>query len=350
MKNLLSFSLIFFLLFIFTSCRKDHDLSMSDRSFDTSLPAGQLVFSHYPVDPNIVTFILALGHLNPPGHTRPSDHMYFVNVPAGTVLEAPASGKVLDTFTFDEGNGQHDNRITIGVTNTASYYFMHVVLDAGIKIGDEIKVGQRLGVLRGGFDIGVMVKTIEQPFLDPALYGLSSLHCDSPIKHFPVDMQAALYARVQRLGVDKDGRICYDKAGTLSGNWIAEKAPRDPNKTDHFDSYFVSFVYGNQDPSKMVISIGNDSFFTSLNGQPDFQREKVFYVQKGAPKFEDVTQASGKVTYKLYGTGEFDIPLNQRVGLLIAQLLTNEKIKIEFFDDTIGDHRDFTGNAKIYVR
>ncbi len=48
---------------------------------------------------------MALGHLAPLGDPLPSDHIYFVNVPPGVVLYAPVAGKVLDTFTFDEGDG-----------------------------------------------------------------------------------------------------------------------------------------------------------------------------------------------------------------------------------------------------
>lgn len=356
MKKSYPFFLLFSLILALSACKKgNNDISNADRNFDTSLPSGQMIFSQLPVDLSDIGYIMPLGHLAPPGHTRPSDHIYFVDIPAGTILYAPASGKVLDTYTFDEGNGQHDNRITIGVTNTASYYFMHVLLDNGIKIGDKIEAGQRLGILGAtsvvNFDMGTMVKTINLPFIDPKLYGLGSLHCDSPIKHFPKDMQNALYAKVRRLGPDKDGKICYDVDGKLSGNWIAQDAKSfDPLKKDNYDSYFVSFVYGNYDPSKMTISIGNDSFFTSVTGNTTLQGAHVFYVQDDAVKFEDVTPSSGKQVYKLYDTGEFDPNLNQRVGLLIVQMLDDQKIKIELFDDTTADNHDFTSNAKIYVR
>jgi hypothetical protein len=354
-KITLIFLMLGLIFVVFPGCKKDdNDISYLDRNFDASLPSGQMIFSQLPVDTSLIGYIMPLGHLAPPGHTRPSDHIYFVNVPAGTILKAPASGKVLDTFTFDEGDGLQDNRITIGVTNTASYYFVHVVLDDGIKIGDKISAGQRLGVLGEanvtGFDMGVMVKTIYQPFIDTHLYGLASLHCDSPIKHFPKEMQRGLYAKVRRLGTEKDGKICYDKKGTLAGNWIAKNAPGDPMKADHFDSYFVAFVYGNYDPSKMVISIGDDSFFTSVTGKQSFDKEHVFYVQNDAKKFEEVTLADGKITYKLFNTGEFDPNPGIREGLLIVQMLTDSKIKIEFFDDTVSATRNFTPNAKIYVR
>ncbi len=121
---------------------------------------------------------------------------------------------------------------------------MHVKLDAGIKIGDKIETGQRLGILGAtsvtGVDIGVMVKTINLPFVDPTLFGISSLHCDSPIKHFPAEMRDALYAKVRRLGTDKDGKICYDQAGKLIGAWIAENAPRDSQDILNFGDYLLT--------------------------------------------------------------------------------------------------------------
>lgn len=354
MKKFYFIFLIFGLILVISACKKNNDVSNENRNFDASLPSGQMIFSQLPVEIADIGYIIPLGHLNPPDHTIPTDHIYFVDTPVGTILYAPASGKVLDTFTYDEGNGQHDNSITIGVTNTASYYFMHVKLDKGIKIGDEIKAGQRLGVLGAtivtNFDMGVMVKTINLPFLNPELYGPGSIHCDSPIKHFPKDMQEALYDKVQRLGSDKDGKICYDRAGKLIGNWIGENAPRDSQNTPNFGSYFISFVYDDYDPLKMVISIGNDSSFTSINGSNSYNREKVFYVQNNATKFENVTPASGKETYQLYNTGEFDPNPGVREGLLIVQMITDNKIKIEFFDDTTSPEHDFTSNAKIYVR
>jgi hypothetical protein len=353
-KSFLVFLIFGLFLFIYSGCKKDNDEKITDRNFDAALPAGQLVFSRFPVDTTSYVFILPLGNLNPPDHTYPSDHIYFVGLSQEMVLYAPAPGVVLDTFTFDEGNGQHDNRITIGVTNTASYYFMHVVLDNGIKVGDKIEVGQRLGIVgtsfMPNFDLGVMVKTVEQPFIHPELYGPSTIHCDSPFKHFPENMRKRLYAKVMRLGPQKDGKICYDKKGTLAGNWISENAPGDPMKADHFGSYFVAFVYDIYDPSKMVISIGNDSFFTSVTGKQSFDKEQVFYVQNNAKKFEEVTPADGKITYKLFNTGEFEPEPGLREGLLIVQMLTDSKIKIEFFDDTVSATRDFTPNAKIYVR
>ena len=356
MKKIYSILLIFSTLTALSACKKN-DISNEDRYFDPSLPSGEMIFSQLPIDITKAGYILPLGHVNPPGHTRPSDHIYFVFVSPGAIIYAPASGKVLDEYAFDEGNGLHDNRITIGVTNTASYYFMHLILDKDIHIGDKISAGQRLGKLPEAyavvFDMGTMVKTINQPFIDKKLYGLLSLHCDSPIKHFPKDIREALYAKVRRLGPDKDGKICYDVPGTLSGNWIAEKAPRDLMGTPNFESYFVSFVYGNYDPSKMVISIGNDSFYTPVTGSGAFNQDilnKVFYVQENAPKFEDVTPADGKVAYKLYNTGEFGGTKVQREGLLIVQMLNTDKIKIEYFNDTTSNSRDFTGNAKIYVR
>ena len=98
----------------------------------------------------------------------------------------------------------------------------------------------------------------------------------------------------------------------------------------------------------MVISIGNDSFFTSVNGNSSGYN--VFYVQDNASKFENVTPASGKVTYKLFNAGDFDPNTGVRQGLLIVQMITDKKIRIEFFDDTTSTEHDFTSNAKIYVR
>ncbi len=340
-----------FVFLLMTGCGKnDNSETSGNLIFDSSLPSGQMIFSALPTDiSDSCLYIMPLGNLSPPEHTRPSDHIYFVCEDAiQRNIYAPASGKIIDKYNFDKG----ECRITIGVTNTASYYFMHIVLDPTLHLGSKVKAGQKLGTTSEssiGFDMGVMIKTIEQPFVDPALYGPGSIHCDSPIKHFTDALKTQLYARVRREGTDKDGKICYDRKGKLAGNWIAENAPRDPFNTDHFDSYFVAFVYDNYYPSKMCISIGNSSFATSMD-KSSYDAVGTYFVQENAKKFEEITPADGKQVYKLYNTGRFSGPEGIRKGLLLVQMLNDDKIKVECFNDTVSDNRDFTSNAKIYVR
>jgi len=351
MKKIVYFLPLVFMFFLIMGCDKNGNSDdWENRVFDASLPPGQMNFSYLPTDlSDSCLYVIPLGNLNPPGHTRPSDHMYFVCEDAITrTIYAPASGKIIDKYDFDHG----ECRITVGVTNTSSYYFMHIVLDKDLHLGSEVKAGQKLGTTSEtsiGFDMGAMVRTVMQPFIDTALYGQSSIHCDSPIKHFTDDLKTQLYDRVRREGPDKDGKICYDKKGTLAGNWIAENAPRDPYNTDNFDSYFVAFVYDNYYPTKMCISVGNYSFATSVK-KGSYDDVGTYFVQEGAKKFEEVTPADGKMVYKLYNTGRFNGPEGERNGLLLVQMLDDSKIQIECFNDTVSEDRDFTLNAKIYVR
>ena len=66
-------------------------------------PSGPFVFRASPIDPGTIEFIAALGNLNPPGHTLPTDHIYFYHrlnnqsAPPRTVV-APADGTVQTIF------------------------------------------------------------------------------------------------------------------------------------------------------------------------------------------------------------------------------------------------------------
>ena len=64
---------------------------------DSSLPTGGLSFEVSPVATSEFSYILALGNMNPPAHTFPTDHIYFVhNDYTETIpVVAPAAGKVI---------------------------------------------------------------------------------------------------------------------------------------------------------------------------------------------------------------------------------------------------------------
>ena len=59
-------------------------------------------------------------------------------------------------------------------------------------------------------------------FVNPLRYPSTTVHGDAPLPYFDEPLRSRLYARVQRIGGDLDGRFDFDVAGRLVGNWILE--------------------------------------------------------------------------------------------------------------------------------
>ncbi|MFQ5511634.1 MAG: hypothetical protein ACE5EO_07270, partial [Candidatus Krumholzibacteriia bacterium] len=82
---------------------------------------GVPVFTVSPVDPRAVESIAPLGNLNPPGHTFPTDHVYFYLKPGGgggvtveTGLYAPGDMTLTSASAFEHVNaGLLDFSITL---------------------------------------------------------------------------------------------------------------------------------------------------------------------------------------------------------------------------------------------
>ena len=106
--------------------------------------ASSLVFTESPIDPPAIEFIVPLGNLNPPGHTLPTDHIYFyhrLRNPSAPIydVKAPAAGIVRGTL---RGN---DDVLRVQVTASQTYYLGHVHIDSSIHDGMTIAAGQRIG-------------------------------------------------------------------------------------------------------------------------------------------------------------------------------------------------------------
>jgi hypothetical protein len=202
------------------------------------------------------------------------------------------------------------------------------------------------------FDLGVMNRNILQPFVNPTRYGYTQLYGDAPLKYFAEPYKSQLYAKVIREGEDKDGRFCYDMKGRLIGTWVEENAPPDPFKVPNWGDYQLSFAYDVFRPTLIRISLGDG--FPALPGDPlSLLSAGLYFVQDDAIPPENVTPASGKVTYYLHRnaeTAEFPPPKGERQGLLIVQMLSENMIKVEAFGDTTSTTREFTSRARIYVR
>lgn len=299
-------------------------------------PGGPLVFRASPIDLAAIRWITPLGNLNPPAHALPTDHIYFyfANPDAGeqpearrTSFFAPADGTITDVFTSAT---IPDVKVFVRVSATTSYYIDHLIPDAPITRGMTLTAGQRLGTSGSayGIDLGVVNSSLTLGFVNPLRYTNSdSLHADAPLKYYEEPLKSTLYAMVQRIGSERDGRIDFDVAGRLSGNWFSE-----------FGSFPLAFVYDTYDPSQVRLSIIG------------LAQTGVFAIGAAEPLPRDVSVATGPVRYTLTRaiTGPRP-PSGPPMGRLLVQMSSDQRIRAEVFPPTASADA-FTSAATNFIR
>jgi hypothetical protein len=202
------------------------------------------------------------------------------------------------------------------------------MLASGISVGTRLTAGQQVGTtgIAYAVDLGVINDTITIGFVNPSRYTDGEmLHTDAPLKYYTEPLRTQLYAKVQRLGSEKDGTIDYDKAGTLSGNWYSQ-----------FTNLPLSFCFDTYDPTLPMISVGAGTYAAVVSIAP------------GQPLPRDITVASGRVLYTLYSahTGP-----NQSTGgppfYMLVEMINATQLKEEVFATR---PTDFTASALTFLR
>jgi hypothetical protein len=284
----------------------------------------------------LILRITPLGNMSPSGHWLPTDHIYFTvadpnlgqsPVARRTSFFAPADGILTDVIPHPP---LPDVKLRIRVTSTIDYYIDHLILDIPLARGARITAGQRLGTTGSVYaiDLGVNNNGLTLTgFVNPTRQG-NSVHADAPLKYFAEPLRSQLYAKVQRMGPDLDGKIDYDIPGRLSGNWFMT------------DLITLSFAYDTYDPARVVISVGGGLSQTG-----------VFSIAATDPVPRDISVASGMVRYTLAAWGETGPGIRTGVptARMLVQMLDDQRIRVELFSvsATAGA---FTSNAKEFVR
>lgn len=313
----------------------DGDTSPTPATASTDEPP--LVFSASPIDLASIRWITPLGNLNPPAHPLPTDHIYFYFADPDaretaearrTAFFAPAAGTV--STVIQHTASQPDVKVFVRVNQQQTYYIDHLIPDPPLTRGASISAGQRLGTTGSayGVDLGVVDQRVTVPFVNPTRYAESdTLHATAPLGFYAEPLRGQLYGLVQRLGPEKDGRIAYDVAGRLAGNWFSE-----------FGAIPLSFAYDTYDPGQVRISIPG---IVTLPG--------VHAIAASDPQPKDIGPATGKVRLTLT-PARTGLPVNNSpVGTLLVQMSDDTHLRIETFP--LGDPAaEFTGNSRGFIR
>ncbi len=311
------------------------------------------VFNCIPLEDDAYYEIIPLGNLNPPGHTFPSDHVYFVLNDGVYDVRAPADGFIIHVrnCTFNKEGPYQDYSIYIIHTNTIKSYFHHlsgladwIVKKTGeIEVGSEVnvnipvKAGDVIGIAKkqpGGsvcLDWGAVDYDVTLSFIHPEIYS-DTAHAVCPLDYLNEDLREKAYLKVNRVGEPRGGKIDYDILGRLSGNWFLEGV-----YPWWYWSTHLAFVYYVYNASQMVVSVGGDLLSPLTVG---------VYNATG-PDFREVSAESGVVTYHL--VGYYPDSVRGKNYTLIVQVVDDEKIRVESFEG----HQDglsFTNKSLFYTR
>jgi len=332
---------------------------------------GSVTLTAAPINPASVVFATPVGNVNPPGHTFPTDHMYFYYVNPGASgtpgvfdVYAPADGYISNVFSGVE-QGAVQYKLTITHTDTFQTYLDHVMtLDASVAAAAtqscpwiHVTAGQLIGTAGGvhgenAVDLGVINLQVSQPFINPGHYGISA-NSDSPLKYYAGSLQTQLYSLVSRTQPDylgnteKDGIFCYDSPGTVAGNWAAQGSDSYWLNPDSWDQQ-LSFSYNAQYANEINVAFGGKNGSKTVKPSSGLGPWRV---QSGATPPQSLTVASGAYGYQLQywdpNNGNF---AGGTLGLLMVQLLDASTLKVEYFDGDQNASEPFDSNAVIYTR
>ena len=319
--------------------------------------------------------ISPLGNLNPPGHTFPTDHIYFYpTIGPAVPISSPGAIRITQAMLQKRtGGGQpelDDYGLDFYPCTSQHFYFAHLAslsatlstqlgpLDGSCNapymtggftyqqcrknVSVDILAGTSIGTAggptEGALDLGLIEPDgAPLPFVDPGRVNDNTLHAACPVDAFESGVRDSLLARMAVNGNSRTipplcGTVMQDVANTAQGRWYLDATTGE----DHH----IALVHQNWDPTIGAFSIG-----TSLPGT-------------GATVLMFTPAATGRVDrdFNLV-TADSKIycyePTNSS-GHVFTQLLSNTQVKVEFSSvgATCGDSTTwaFTASAATFNR
>ena len=269
---------------------------------DNEPTCGNETFTVPPLEKGTYDYIDPLGHLNPPDHTIPTDHIYFMlkrnsSLEGGSVATIAASvnspGDVViysiseSSYLKDGKKINSDYSIEFSLCKEVRGKFGHVSeLSAELKglvkegencheypigsVGDtarmcrsdmkySAKAGEIIGIAGGkvsaALDMWAFDSRISNPaFANPKRY--RAIYAVCPISYFSEEAKEKLNYLGSYDGPRTIEPLCgeinQDKKGTLQGNWFYDDAVDGPDGWPKS----LALVHDNSNPTIGVVSVG----------------------------------------------------------------------------------------------
>lgn len=353
--------------------------SRSGKNGTASWQAGcsgkdRVSMTHIPMNMDDVREIDPIG-LTAGSHVTPIDHLYFYPKESPRdkyPVYAMADGTIVEiqARNVNVSSGEQrppEYRIVIQHScQTISYFDLVTKLDPSIaaKVGSlssngwsgriAVKGGQEIGRI-GGQSLDTAIYNMDltlKGFIHPDMYAGEpwKIHTDDFFSYFDSSLKDAMLAKNPRTVEPRSGKIDYDLAGKLRGNWFKtgtggytgddSKKVGDGSGRGYWSGH-LAFFYNAFKPSQINISIGEFE-----NGQPE-----AFAVSGNTPDPANVDTSSGVVKYELLQITQNGTLGNTVRGVILVQVEAGEKLKVEIFPGkTANQVSGFTSAAVSYER
>ena len=333
-------------------------------------PCTDRPFTYEPVELDRISSIAPLGNLNPPGHTYPTDHIYYFTnqtaFPDGFEIYAP--GEILitqiDKVTYDPpqvAGVTTDYTIEFSVcskvkgkfghANNLSTYLSDLIGEFGAEYGDsedsyeidgriytkyvknlrlKISAGQllgRAGLGGSGYDFWLKDSRVKLEWVNSDI-SRSYANTVCPIAYFTDDLknsQLALLKYWDGTPVDPSGycgKIDFDVENTAQGVWA-----REGFGGHDAEEYGLALVYSNFNASKGAFSVGNAENPSWDKRTYYFNPEDSGYLNRN---FSQVTYDNNVYYYicDYFGNG-IDV-----YKVLLLKMTANNELLLQFVEST----------------
>ena len=293
----------------------DADLAGLMMSNQKCIGSDKPKFTHLPMDPKDVAFILPYG-LMVGGHVTPVDHQYFSPIVFNSKTSTYNVYAMADSHLVDVQTRQHNGQgLNAGTTVTdyrlvfyvschlLYYYDLINSLEPGLEqewknSGDvAVQSGQLIGHIGGQtLDFAVWDTDVTLPgLLVKSHYDRESWkqYTADPLNYYADDVKAQALGLYIRTAEPISGKIDYDVDGKLIGTWFKKEADgtttgyAGTGQSDYWTTHLSISPYF-LDPTGFLISIGN---------WPDGAAQ--FATKEGGPNPATVDVSTGLVKYTL---------------------------------------------------
>ena len=350
-----------------------------EESDDYPYPVGRIVLSNLPVDIDRVVNFQGIGNLN----VLPEDHGGFFTPQEGWYQEptvpvyAPADGKIFRVSqrwypSFAPYGDDFDLFMRVSTTITVGYAHMSALSDEileaagpaasgfeGADVDIEVQAGQILGYVgtQGALDWHLKDSAIQPSLLRQDRYpdGWGDAACYH--EYYDEPLRGQLLAITERTVEPRCGKIDYDIAGRIIGNWFWEAEVPTPQAFNDYSTH-LAIVYGQIEGDRVAISDGIAIRPESPHlGDERYGAARVFWVKNNEPKPETIGVAEGLVKYEIMEAPPL-APIGERPpldptikGVFLVQLIEPGRLKVErVMGKTADEVAGFSIAARIYVR
>ena len=352
----------------------------SDSILDSyPFPEGKVFFSHAPIDISGARWFIGMGEPN----VVPKDHGGFALAepyvfPASVPVLAVADGVVIraslgtrsvpaipDAPAALWGRQYDDHLLVLKVSETIEVNYAHVTdfqpaFEAKVgnlprdEVGHDVEVvvkgGDTLGFVgpHAAMDFSVTDKSLDLDLLNPRRYPDNHRYSAHIFDYFGEPVLSQLLAITPRQEPPRGGKVDYDVAGKIVGNWFREGTTSFVQWSRQL-SIVYHHIYGDR------ITIADGSPMRDVPGIEGPGAPDVWWVKSNEPRPEAVGVGDGIVKYSLifgrdfYGDPDYDEATRPVQGVMLVEMLDPGRIRVQVFKGVL-DADAFTAAAKVYVR